>query len=233
MKEQLQEIKRGQAGTGLLLEHDDYNFINADEIRESLKKYIKEAINNPIENNAPFIFPAIFQKFGVENANGRIYTEQTLKREVEKYQIKIAQKQAYGELNHPLNSSIDGSRISHNILELSWDEATLIGKLQLIVSKAYINSGIICCTGDTVAQLIIDYGLKIGVSSRGVGTVETKMGKLIVQDDYEIICWDIVTDPSTPGAYIGKQFSDIKPYLENKDNKSQLILDKLNKILIL
>lgn len=232
MKEQLQEIKRGQTGTGLLLEHDDYNFINANETRDALKKYLKEASNNPTEEASPFIFPAIFQKYGVENANGRIYPEHILKKEVERYQIKIAEKQAYGELNHPLNSSIDGSRISHNILELKWEGVTLVGKLQLIVSKAYINTGLICCVGDIVAQLIVEYGLKIGVSSRGVGSVETKMGKLIVQDDYEIICWDIVTDPSTPGAYIGKQFNDIKTYVENKDIKSQLILDKLNKIII-
>lgn len=232
MKEQLQEIKRGQTGTGLLLERDDYNFINADETRESLRKYLKEASNSSIENASPFIFPAIFQKYGVENANKRIYTESVLRREVERYQEKIISKQAYGELNHPLNSSIDGGRISHNILELKWEGVTLVGKLELIVSRPYIASGMICCVGDIVAQLIVDYGLKIGVSSRGVGSVENKMGKLIVQDDYEIICWDIVTDPSTPGAYIGKQFSDIKTYVENKDNKSQLILDKLNKIII-
>jgi hypothetical protein len=233
MKEQLQEIKRGQTGTGLLLECEDYNFINADETRESLKKYLREASGKPTDNGNPFIFPAIFQKYGVENANGRIYTESVLKKEVERFQYKIATNQSYGELNHPLNSSIDGGRISHNIIELKWEGATLVGKLQLIVSKSYVNSGIICCVGDTVAQLIVDYGLKIGVSSRGVGSVESKMGKLVVQDDYDLICWDIVTDPSTPGAYIGKQFNDIKTYVENKDIKSQLILDKLDKIIIL
>jgi hypothetical protein len=76
-----------------------------------------------------------------------------------------------------------------------------MGKLEIIMSPGFVNQGIISCEGDLVANLLRK-GLKIGVSSRGVGSLEKEHGKNIVQDDFELICWDIVTSPSTPGSWI-------------------------------
>ena len=165
----------------------------------------------------PFIVNAVFQKYGIENANGRIYPEHILKREVEKYQAMIRDKSAIGELNHPAESVIDLSRVAMNIIELHWEGQTLVGQLEILVSEAFRRYGIICCQADNAAHLLLR-GIKIGVSSRGLGTVTQKMGVLYVADDYEIVCWDIVSCPSTPGAYISFNSNELQQYIESNDS---------------
>lgn len=128
------------------------------------------------------------------------------------------------------NSSIDGGRISHIIRELHWEGHTLVGKIELHLSPGYIKFGVISTMGDMAANLLLS-GYKIGVSSRGVGSVEqNRMGQYIVGDDFELVCWDIVTDPSTPGAWIAPDMADLKPYMENKTEKDISLLEKIDKI---
>lgn len=131
--------------------------------------------------------------------------------------------------NHPAESTIDLGRISHNIVELHWEGKTLVGKMELNISEGFRRNGICSSFGDTVALLLLN-GYKIGVSSRGVGSVEQKFGNYVVGDDFELICWDIVGDPSTPGAYIGKP-EDLHRYVENKEtSKDAVINEKIDKI---
>jgi hypothetical protein len=226
-KTDLREIKRGEFGTGLLIENDGY--ISMTESVNNKKIY--ESISDGEWNVPyPFIVDAVFQKFDIKNANGRVYPERVLKKQVELYQQKIDEHRAYGELNHPAESTIDLGRISHNIIELHWEGATLVGKLEINTSYGFRKYGIVTTRGDDVANLILN-GYKIGVSSRGVGSVEQKLGQYIVGDDFELICWDVVSDPSTPGAYIGKP-EELQQYIENKEtNKSKPSLnEKINKI---
>lgn len=229
-KNKLVEIKRGETGTGLLIEHDA-GFISVD-VGENKKLF--EDIRNEIATGEfkcpyPFIVSAVFQKFGIENANGRIYPEHVLKREVEKYMAKIKEKRAIGECNHPSESVIDLSRVAMNIIELHWEGHTLVGKLEIIMSPAYIKYGMITCQGDQIANLLLQ-GIKIGVSSRGLGTVTNKMGVLYVADDYEIVCWDVVSDPSTPDAWITKEDEIPQQYIESKNNENKpKLLEDLNK----
>ena len=116
-----------------------------------------------------------------------------------------------------------------NILELHWEGKTLVGKLEIITSPGFRKHGTISCQGDQVANLLLQ-GLKIGVSSRGLGSVERKFGAEVVGDDYEIVCWDVVSDPSTPGAWIDEDDNNLKPYLEAKSNKDKnVLLEKLEK----
>lgn len=134
--------------------------------------------------------------------------------------------------NHPAESVIDLSRVAINIIELHWEDHTLVGQLEVLVSEAFRRNGIICCQGDQVAHLLLN-GIKIGVSSRGLGTVTQKMGVLYVGEDYEIICWDVVGDPSTPGAFISQNVNNLQQYIESdtsSKNKPQLFekLDKFN-----
>ena len=93
--------------------------------------------------------------------------------------------------NHPAESTIDLGRISHNIIELHWEGRTLVGEMELNLSKGFVKHGICSTLGDTVANLLLN-GYKIGVSSRGVGSVEQKLGVYTVGDDFELICWDVV-----------------------------------------
>lgn len=220
-KENIKEIRRGSTGTGLLIECDGFIEPSAAENRRLL-----EDVRNDREEGffcpKPFIVSAVFQKYGVENANGRIYPERILKREVDKYQEKIREKRAIGEANHPSDSAIDLSRVAINIIELHWEGNTLVGKLEIIISEGFRKYGVISCQGDQVANLLLN-GIKIGVSSRGLGTVEKRMGTLYVSDDYEIVCWDVVSDPSTPNAWIAPEGKIPDEYIDRSVSESESI----------
>ncbi len=221
-RQNLIEIKKGQTGTGLLIEHDGYISPEVGGNRQ-LFEAINAGGDGEFHCPYPFVVDAVFQKFGIENANGRIYPENILKREVQNYLEKMREKRALGELNHPSESVIDLSRVAINIIELHWEGHTLVGKLEVITSPGFRKYGIISCQGDQTANLILQ-GYKIGVSSRGLGTVTNKMGVLYVADDYEIVCWDVVSDPSTPGAFITMNGSEeLKQYVESKEEEKPVI----------
>ena len=131
--------------------------------------------------------------------------------------------------NHPAESTIDLGRVSHNIIELHWEGRTLVGEMELNLSQGFVKQGICSTLGDTVANLLLN-GYKIGVSSRGVGSVEQRLGKMIVGEDFELICWDCVSDPSTPSAWIGQSEEELLPYLEDKKVEGSVISEKINKI---
>ena len=224
-KNDLVEIKKNNVGKGLLIENDGYMSIS-----DKQQQYIKESLGNGEWHCPyPFVVDAVFQKFGIKNANGRIYPEGILKKQVALYQQRIQEKRALGECNHPSDSTIDLGRISHNIIELHWEGRTLVGKLELNVTQGFVKHGIASSFGDTIANLLLN-GYKIGVSSRGVGSVEQKMGQYIVGDDFELICWDVVADPSTPCAYIGSSREELQPYMESVERGSTTLNEKMNKI---
>ena len=227
-KNRLVEIKKGEVGTGLLIEHDGYISPEIGDNKKLFEDINSGKISEDFHCPYPFIVSAVFQKFGIENANGRIYPEDILKREVQKYLEKIAEKRAIGECNHPSESVIDLSRVAINIIELHWEGHTLVGKLEIITSPGFRKHGIISCQGDQVANLILQ-GIKIGVSSRGLGTVTNKMGVLYVADDYEIVCWDVVSDPSTPNAWITPEDQIPQQYVESKENEKNTIFEELGK----
>lgn len=131
--------------------------------------------------------------------------------------------------NHPDSSTIDLGRVSHNIIELHWEGNTVVGKLAFNLTRGFVKYGICSSLGDTVANLLLN-GYKIGVSSRAVGSVEQRNGVLMVGDDLEIICWDVVADPSTPGAWIGSSHEELQPYVESKEYKKNKLLEKVEKI---
>ena len=168
----LTEIHKGEIGTGLLIECDGYiskDCGNNQQLFESYNK-INEGIDNEFHCPYPFIVDAVFQRFGVENANGRIYPEHILKREVQKYQKIMDERRALAELNHPESSTIDLSRVAINVVELHWQGNTLVGKIEIITSPGFRKFGIISCQGDQTANLLLQ-GYKIGLSSRGLGSV--------------------------------------------------------------
>lgn len=227
----LTEIKKGQTGTGLLIENDGYVSLDMPE-----NKIIKEAFEvdgvgaiSPKELPRPFVVSAVFQKFGIENANGRIYPENILKSAVERYMVNIRDRRGYGELNHPSESSIDLGRIALNIIEVHWEGHTLVGKMEIPISDGFRNMGIISTCADMLAQWLIS-GLKVGVSSRGLGSVTKQFNKLIVGDDYEIVAWDAVAQPSTPQAFIGMNDGEISKYVESqKKTGNQINENKFEK----
>lgn len=236
-KENLTEITKYKTGTGLLLENDGYISLKDPknvQLYESAKKLNEGVGEGEFYCPYPFVVHAVFQKFGIENANGRIYPESVLKKQVQVYQQKINEKRAYGETNHPdSRSTVNLDLISMNILELHWEGHTLVGQLEVITTPGFRKYGIVSTPGDATANLLLQ-GLKIGVSSRGIGSVENRLGKYIVGDDYEIICWDFVSDPSTSNAWVDKDKENLQQYVEGKENSKSVIsentkLDKFKK----
>jgi hypothetical protein len=226
-KEQLTEIKAGQCGHGLLIEHDGHIIGKRDTIQQ-IKEDIEAGHKFVIPDD--FIVSAVFQKYGIKNANGRIYPENILKREVQKYlENQVANGSAVGALDHPSYSSLSGHDVAHRILDLRWEGRTLVGEMKLHLSPGYKKHGICSTSGDLVANMILD-GIRIGVSSRALGSVEEKFGTLIVGDDLELVGWDDVLEPSTSNAWIATNMQDLQPYIESVDIKKPLISEKLEKI---
>lgn len=232
--EKITEIKKGQTGNGLLVENDGYVSLtegNNRKLYEDYKRLNEEASGGEFHCPYPFIVSAVFQKYGIQNANGRIYPENVLRREVDKYMTAIREKRALGECNHPSETVIDLSRTAMNIVELHWENHTLVGKLEVITSPGYRKYGIISCQGDQVANLLLQ-GLRVGVSSRGLGSVTNKMGTLYVGDDYEIVCWDFVSSPSTPNAWVSLNDEGLQTFIECDEHKGKTAIDeKINKAL--
>jgi len=225
-------IKKNQLNKkGILIEYDS-GYISPKDNRHFINEVNKLSEGQPIIEE-PLVVYAVMQKYGVENRNERVYPENILRREAENYLKLIKDKRALGEADHPESSIVAVSRISHNVIDLWWEGNVLMGKLEIIMSPGFVNQGIISCEGDRVANYLRK-GLKIGVSSRGVGSLEKENGKNIVQDDFELICWDIVTSPSTPGSWIyNEQPSREQQMSESKSKNENIILnDSLNNFLL-
>jgi len=222
-------LKRGETGWGGLIEHDA-GYISPDEPRNLpfINEMKKLEGGNRLSIVEPLIVYVVLQKYNILNRNGRIYPEAILRRQNELYQRAIRERSAIGELDHPESSVISGDRISHNIIETWWEGHTLMGKMEILMTPGYINYGIVSTKGDNVADLL-RHRIKIGVSSRGVGSLkEGRNGEQIVQDDFEIICWDVVTAPSTPDAWIGRTREEMAPYVESFEIHKPIITENLN-----
>ena len=133
--------------------------------------------------------------------------------------------------DHPETSIISADRVSHTILETWWEGKTLMGKMEILMSPGFLKFGIVSTKGDEVANLLRNK-IMIGVSSRGVGSLREVNGEQVVQEDFEIICWDVVTSPSTPGSWIFNEKESAKPFTESVENKKNLLNDSLDNFLL-
>ena len=215
MKE-LKILESNEIGHGLLIEMDagwvnPKDKLNLDLIQESRK----------LDYKAPFEFFAVLQKHDVPNRNGRTYPEKILRREADKYKKIIEKGLSTSELNHPESSLIDLDRISHLITDIWWDGNILMGKLLLLTSPGFHERGIVSTKGDVAANLMRS-GVTLGVSSRGVGSLKKVGEKKEVQDDFELICFDLVSSPSTPGAYLFSNKEDRDKYDEKLEEEKKV-----------
>ena len=204
-------------GKGILVEWDA-GIINPNEVRNS--DVIKESYGQ-LEHSKPFVFYATLQKYGVPNRNGRIYPEKILKREAEKYQEVIKRGMSISELNHPESSLIDLDRVAHLITDMWWEGNVLMGKVKLLTSPGFHERGIVTSKGDVAANLMRQ-GVTMGVSSRGVGSLVKQGEQNEVQGDFELICFDLVSSPSTPGAYLYLNKEDRPTYEEKLEENNNI-----------
>lgn len=144
-------------------------------------------------NNGRVIVTGILQRHSAKNQNGRIYPKEILMREVKKYMsVQIKENRALGELDHPDSSIINLKNVSHNVLGVSWKGSDLIGKIEILPTPS-----------GNILQNLLSAGIRLGISSRGMGSVtELSEGTVEVQDDFELIGWDFVSNPSTQGAFM-------------------------------
>ena len=157
--------------------------VSVQQINESLK-----------ENNGKLIVSGILQRADAKNQNGRIYPQKILMREAEKYaKTFIRERRALGELDHPDSSVVNLQNTSHNVTEMHWKGRNLLGTVEVLGTPA----------GNILKELFKS-GIKLGISSRGLGSVESisEDGGEEVQDDFELIAFDFVSNPSTHGAFM-------------------------------
>ena len=134
----------------------------------------------------------VLQRSGAENQNGRVYPREVLEREINKYQTLVKERRALGELDHPDSSVINLKNVSHNIREVHWEGNDVIGTVEILPTPS----------GNILKELL-RAGILLGISSRGMGSTEPmKDNKLLVGEDFELIGWDFVSNPSTHGAFM-------------------------------
>jgi hypothetical protein len=210
-----------EVGKGILVEYDA-GYINPTESRNV--EIIKES-KGMLDHSKPFEFYAVLQKYNTPNRNGRIYPERILKREAENYKKMINKGIALSELNHPESSLIDLDRVSHAITEVWWEGNVLMGKIKLLTSPGFHESGVCSTKGDLAANYLRQ-GVTLGISSRGVGSLKKVGEQNEVQDDFELICFDLVSSPSTPGAYLFQNPDDRFNYEENLEEENKMKVER-------
>jgi len=211
-----------ETGRGILVEYDA-GHVSPDENKQIIQEM------KDMDFSKDLILYAVLQKYNTPNKNGRIYPEAILKRENEKYQAVIKKGAALNELNHPSSSLIDLDRVSHSILETWWEGKMLMGKIKLYTSPGWKKMGIVSTRGDQAAMLLMN-GATLGISSRGVGSLKQVKSENIVQDDFELVCFDLVSSPSTPGAYVFKDLADREQYQEAVEEKP-VVEDRMKRLM--
>lgn len=211
-----------ETGKGILIEYDA-GHVSPDDNKQIISEM------KDVDFSKDLILYAVLQKYDTPNKNGRIYPEAILKREDQKYQQLIKKGGALNELNHPSSSLIDLDRVSHSILETWWEGKILMGKIKLFTSPGWKKMGIVSTKGDQAAMLIMN-GATLGISSRGVGSLKNVRGQNIVQEDFELVCFYLVSSPSTPGAYVFSDPSEREQYQESIEEKP-LVDDRMKKLM--
>ena len=194
----------------------EFNALCKDGICQDL---LTEREKREMENGVLYLSGRI-QTADKKNGNGRSYPFKVLKREMDNYKKLVEDNRACGELDHPDDSVINLKNVSHIVTDCWWEGKDVMGKIKVLDTPS-----------GRILKDLINAGVKLGISSRGLGSVKESMGSTVVQEDFELICFDIVSEPSTPNAFVypGKQ----NKMYENKINeaKKNIVDDLFKKIL--
>ena len=174
-----------------------------DMLTEAEKRYVA---------SGGMILTGKLQEAEVENGNRRVYPKPILEREMKNYMMLVKENRAIGELDHPDDSVINLKNASHMVTECWWDGNNVMGKVKVLNTPS----------GKILQQLVND-GVKLGISSRALGSVNESDGQTMVQEDLQLICFDFVSEPSTPNAYMALQEAkDIRIETDIFDKKYKL-----------
>ena len=182
------------------------------------RKKINESIK---ENDGRLVVKGVLQRAESKNQNGRVYPREVLLKEVGKYlENQVTERRALGELDHPESSVVNLNNASHNIVEMHWNGDDLMGTVEVLSTPA----------GNILKELFRS-GIKLGISSRGLGSVEPIEEKeegedtVEVQPDFELIAFDFVSNPSTHGAFMRPVNESVKP--QTPENNIERIVNSI------
>lgn len=197
----------------------DLRLLNSYEIFDYTPEMIKESREN---NNGKVMMKGILQKADTLNQNGRIYPKTILEREIRNYQKFIVENRALGELDHPDSSVVNLKNVSHIVREAYLDGDVVYGTVEILDTPS-----------GKILQSLVESGVKLGISSRGVGSTKKQGDYQVVQDDFQLICWDYVSEPSTPGAFMmaeGRKLDvdSLKGIFNRSDRINRIVNDILS-----
>ena len=161
------------------------------------------------EHKAVFL-TGLMQRADAQNGNGRVCPRAVLEREMKNYVKIVQERRALGELDHPEDSVVNLKNASHMVTDIWWDGNDVMGKVQVLNTPS-----------GQVLKSLVESGVKLGISSRGLGSVHEAQGKTVVDDDFQLICFDFVSEPSTQGAFM---------MTENKEANLNSIFTKADRI---
>jgi hypothetical protein len=156
-------------------------------------KFSPKTLNeNVSKENGNLVVEGILATAEVKNGNGRYYSKELWDREMAKYQDLIDERRSLGELDHPESQVVNLQNVSHLVTDYNWDGDNIMGKIEILPTPS----------GNILKELIKN-GVTVGVSSRGMGSLQQNGNVMEVQDDFELLCWDFVSTPSNPGSFMG------------------------------
>ena len=156
------------------------------------------------------------QEGGVLNGNNRMYPPEVLMREVKNYQKLVKEKRALGELDHPDTNVINLAQVSHRVTAIWMEGNTVMGKVQVLNTPS-----------GKILQELVNGGCTMGISSRGMGSVREERGTTIVEDDFQLICFDFVSEPSTPGAFMMQESKEFQNKVFTKADRINRLLNEI------
>jgi len=168
--------------------------------------------------NGGMVLSGKLQEADVQNGNGRVYPHKVLMREVENYKKLVKENRALGELDHPDDSVINLKNASHMVTSIWMEDKAVMGKVKVLNTDA----------GKTLRALVED-GVKLGISSRGMGSVSEGAGKVVVQEDFQLICFDFVSEPSTPNAFMMREAKEFNNRVFTKADRINRLLNEVLK----
>ena len=180
----------------------------------------KEMLKESINKYGKVMLTGIIQRANTLNQNGRVYPKPILEREIMNYQKMIRENRALGECDHPDSSVVELKNVSHIVREAYMQGDDVYGKIEILDTPS-----------GKIIQSLIESGVTLGISSRGVGSTVSQGGNQVVQDDFQLICFDMVSEPSTPGAFMLKEHKVLRKDLDKIFNQTDKIDRMFNEIL--
>ena len=178
-----------------------------DLLTEEEKRYVA---------SGGMILSGKLQEADVQNGNGRVYPQRVLMREMKNYEKLVKERRALGELDHPEDSVINLKNASHLVTDVWWDNKNVMGKVKVLDTPS-----------GQVLKSLVESGVKLGISSRGMGSVTEAQGRTVVEDDFQLICFDFVSEPSTPNAFMMQEAKSFKNKVFTKADRINRLLNEI------